>query len=141
MQSSGLGTIGRLPGPGSRPEWRLTARETEVLAIMAAGKTNSAIAEALYISRKAVEKHVNSIFTKLLLNSDDARHPRVHAVLIYLMYFGPARPDAAETLPDTSLRWRRDLTSPRGASGRAPRSRARCGRRPAAHVSLAPPSR
>ena len=67
-----------------RADWPLTSRETEVLAAMAAGKTNAAVAEFLFISRKAVEKHVNSIFSKLLLNAQDEQHPRVAAVLLYL---------------------------------------------------------
>jgi DNA-binding CsgD family transcriptional regulator len=66
--------------------WRLTPRETEVLAEMAVGRTNAAIGEVLFISRKAVEKHVNSIFSKFLLSSDRGLHPRVHAVLIYLVH-------------------------------------------------------
>ena len=52
----------------------------------------SAIADVLCISRKAVEKHVNSIFTKLLLSGDQVRHPRVQAVLIYLAR-RPPNPD------------------------------------------------
>jgi DNA-binding NarL/FixJ family response regulator len=67
-----------------RRDWPLTARETEVLAAMASGKTNAAIAETLVVSRKAVEKHVNAIFSKLLLSGRDEQHPRVQAVLIYL---------------------------------------------------------
>ncbi len=63
---------------------RLTPRETEVLAAMAAGHTNSAIAEALCLSRKAVEKHINSIFSKLCLTGADEHHPRVRAVLMYI---------------------------------------------------------
>ena len=68
----------------SRRNWPLTSRETEVLAAMAAGKTNAAIAEFLFISRKAVEKHVSAIFYKLVLNTRDEWHPRVAAVLLYL---------------------------------------------------------
>ena len=66
--------------------WPLTPRETEVLAEMASGKTNAAIATVLFISRKAVEKHVNSIFSKLLLPGRDEHHPRVQAVLVYLTH-------------------------------------------------------
>jgi hypothetical protein len=51
---------------------------------MAAGRTNAAIADVLFISRRAVEKHVNAIFAKLLVPGRDERHPRVQAVLIYL---------------------------------------------------------
>jgi DNA-binding NarL/FixJ family response regulator len=51
---------------------------------MAEGKTNAAIADALVLSRKAVEKHINSIFSKLGLAGDEDAHPRVQAVLLYL---------------------------------------------------------
>lgn len=63
---------------------RLTPREMEVLAGMAAGRTNAAIADALFLSRKAVEKHINSIFSKLGLTGDEESHPRVRATLLYL---------------------------------------------------------
>jgi DNA-binding CsgD family transcriptional regulator len=77
----------RAPTSTARPA--LTPRETEVLAEMATGKTNAAIARVLFISRKAVEKHVNSIFSKLLLAGLDDGHPRVQAVLIYLAHLQP----------------------------------------------------
>ena len=63
---------------------RLTARELEVLAEMAAGQSNAAIATTLHITLRAVEKHINSIFSKLGVTHDDATHPRVRAVLHYL---------------------------------------------------------
>lgn len=63
---------------------RLTPRELEVLAEMAKGLNNAAIAEALFISQRAVEKHINSIFTKLDLSLEEATHRRVQAVLLYL---------------------------------------------------------
>ncbi|GAB1640623.1 response regulator [Krasilnikovia sp. MM14-A1259] len=62
----------------------LSAREREVLAEMAHGLTNAAIAAALVITQRAVEKHINSIFAKLQLGHDDGVHPRVQAVLTYL---------------------------------------------------------
>ena len=63
---------------------RLTAREKEVLGLMAEGRSNTAIAAALFVSEKAVAKHINSIFTKLdlPLAADDNR--RVRAVLAWL---------------------------------------------------------
>src|SRR5216684_3086349 len=66
------------------PVARLSAREREVLALMAEGRSNSAIAERLFVSEKAVGKHSTSIFAKLDLPpcSDDNR--RVLAVLAYL---------------------------------------------------------
>lgn len=63
---------------------QLTARETEVLALMAEGKANAAIAQELVISDAAVAKHINRIFAKLGLRDDDATHKRVQAVLAYL---------------------------------------------------------
>jgi DNA-binding NarL/FixJ family response regulator len=62
----------------------LTAREREVLALMAEGRTNTAIAATLYVSDGAVEKHINSIFAKLGLAPADRDHRRVLAVLRYL---------------------------------------------------------
>jgi DNA-binding NarL/FixJ family response regulator len=62
----------------------LTAREHEVLALMAEGRSNGAIADALVISERAVEKHVANIFSKLGLAPTDADHRRVLAVLRYL---------------------------------------------------------
>lgn len=63
---------------------QLTPRETEVLALMAEGKTNTAIAGELFISDAAVAKHINRIFAKLELRDDDTTHKRVRAVLAYL---------------------------------------------------------
>jgi DNA-binding NarL/FixJ family response regulator len=63
---------------------RLTSREREVLELMAQGRSNGAIAEALFLSYGAVEKNVASIFTKLDLPQDSADHRRVRAVLRYL---------------------------------------------------------
>ena len=63
---------------------RLTEREREVLGLMAEGRSNSAIAEALVVSDGAVEKHVRNIFTKLDLVPDAGDHRRVLAVLRYL---------------------------------------------------------
>lgn len=63
---------------------RLTSREREVLTLMAQGRSNGAIADALCLSYGAVEKNVASIFTKLDLEPDAADHRRVLAVLRYL---------------------------------------------------------
>ncbi|GAA1660980.1 response regulator [Fodinicola feengrottensis] len=68
----------------SDPLDRLTPRESEVLALMAQGRSNSAVASALVISESAVAKHVNSIFTKLDLPLADTDHRRVLAVLRFL---------------------------------------------------------
>jgi DNA-binding NarL/FixJ family response regulator len=63
---------------------RLTPREREVLAEMAQGKTNGAIAAHLVLSERAVEKHAGSIFTKLGLTEEPNVNRRVTAVLLYL---------------------------------------------------------
>ena len=66
------------------PTSRLTPRETEVLAAIAEGLNNAAIAERLVLSPKAVGKHIGSIFSKLDLGGLDDAHHRVKAALIYL---------------------------------------------------------
>ena len=62
----------------------LTPREREVLELMAEGRTNAAIAERLFVTERAVEKHVTSIFSKLRLAPAAEDHRRVLAVLAYL---------------------------------------------------------
>ena len=66
------------------PLSELTAREHDVLAEIAQGKSNGAIASSLYLTKRAVEKHVNSIFMKLDLGSTDDVSRRVRATLIFL---------------------------------------------------------
>jgi DNA-binding NarL/FixJ family response regulator len=66
------------------PLAELTPREREVLGVMAEGRSNQAIAEALVISERAVEKHVTSIFAKLNLPPAPEDHRRVLAVLAFL---------------------------------------------------------
>jgi len=63
---------------------RLTPREREVLAEMATGKSNAAIASTLVLSERAVEKHTNSIFAKLGLTEEPDLNRRVKAVLVHL---------------------------------------------------------
>lgn len=63
---------------------RLTPRETEVMAEIATGKSNAAIATSLYLSERAVEKHISSIFMKLDLPPEPDANRRVRAVLVYL---------------------------------------------------------
>jgi DNA-binding NarL/FixJ family response regulator len=67
-----------------QPVERLSAREREVLELMAQGRSNAAIAEQLVVTEKAVAKHINSIFTKLDLPLDTDDHRRVRAVLTWL---------------------------------------------------------
>jgi DNA-binding NarL/FixJ family response regulator len=62
----------------------LTVRETQILAEMAQGKSNSAIAATLFVTERAVEKHTNSIFSKLGLSEERDVNRRVKAVLVYL---------------------------------------------------------
>jgi len=62
----------------------LTAREHDVLALMAEGRSNIAIADRIAVSERAVEKHISNIFTKLGLPPSDSDHRRVLAVLAYL---------------------------------------------------------
>jgi DNA-binding NarL/FixJ family response regulator len=66
------------------PMERLTPREQDVLRLMAEGRSNSGITEALRVSHSAVEKYVSNIFTKLDLPPTDTDHRRVLAVLKYL---------------------------------------------------------
>jgi DNA-binding NarL/FixJ family response regulator len=66
------------------PQDELTAREREVLALMAEGLSNAGIGQRLVITEGAVEKHVTSIFTKLGLEPAETDHRRVLAVLRYL---------------------------------------------------------
>lgn len=64
---------------------RLSNREVEILGLIAQGRSNRAIAADLYLSERAVEKHVTSIFAKLNLATEDTGvHRRVRAVLLYL---------------------------------------------------------
>ncbi len=74
-----LGASRRVDGLGT-----LTARERDVLGLMAEGRSNGAIAGILVVSERAVEKHVGNIFSKLGLAPSDADHRRVLAVLRYL---------------------------------------------------------
>ena len=62
----------------------VTDREREVLALMAQGKNNASIAKALFLTERAVEKHINSLFHKLGLTEEPDVHRRVMAVLAFL---------------------------------------------------------
>ena len=66
------------------PLSQLTEREREVLAEIASGKSNMAIADSLVLTKRAVEKHINSIFMKLGLASSDDVSKRVKATLLFL---------------------------------------------------------
>jgi DNA-binding NarL/FixJ family response regulator len=66
------------------PLAQLTEREREVLEHMAQGKNNAAIAKSLFLTERAVEKHINSLFHKLALSEETEVHRRVMAVLAFL---------------------------------------------------------
>ncbi|WP_053717119.1 response regulator transcription factor [Saccharothrix sp. NRRL B-16348] len=76
--------VRRLLARTTHPLDVLTERERQVLAHMAEGHTNNAIASRLHVSRSAVEKHINSIFDKLGLSDVDGYSRRVLAILRYL---------------------------------------------------------
>lgn len=76
--------VAQLIGRRDDPLATLTPREREVLQLMAEGRTNAAIAEALFIGVGAVEKNVTSIFAKLALEDSGTDHRRVLAVLAWL---------------------------------------------------------
>jgi len=78
--------VSQLVGASRRTDGleRLTPREREVLGLMAEGRSNTAIAEALVVTPRAVEKHVGNIFAKLDLPESETDHRRVLAVLRYL---------------------------------------------------------
>ncbi|MEM7140445.1 MAG: response regulator transcription factor [Actinomycetota bacterium] len=66
------------------PLQSLSPRELDVLAEIAAGRSNASVAESLHVSRHAVEKHTNAIFAKLGLTDDQEINRRVKAVLLFL---------------------------------------------------------
>lgn len=76
--------VAQLIGRRHNPLATLTPREREVLQLMAEGRTNAAIAEALFIGVGAVEKNVTSIFAKLALEDSGTDHRRVLAVIAWL---------------------------------------------------------
>jgi DNA-binding NarL/FixJ family response regulator len=78
--------VARLLGRPARanPIGRLTERERSVLALMAEGLSNTAIASRLFLSEGAISKYTTTIFTKLDLVADDDTNRRVRAVLAYL---------------------------------------------------------
>ena len=80
--------VGELIAARSRrarsPLKELTPREHEVLGQLAQGRNNAAIAKALFLTERAVEKHINSIFSKLGLSEEQEVHRRVKAALLFL---------------------------------------------------------
>jgi DNA-binding NarL/FixJ family response regulator len=82
----------------------LTKRQLEVLSLMARGYNNGAIARALVLEEKSVENHINAIFGQLNLSRDNAAHPRVKAVLLYLQETPEEPQDAAADAPAAERR-------------------------------------
>jgi DNA-binding NarL/FixJ family response regulator len=66
----------------------LTPREVEILSLIAEGRSNAAIADSLVLTKRAVERHINSIFTKVDLGSPEDVSRRVRAALLYLAAHG-----------------------------------------------------
>jgi DNA-binding NarL/FixJ family response regulator len=78
------GLVARQEREARSPMAQLTGREREVLALMAEGKNNAAIASSLFLTERAIEKHINSLFHKLSLSEEPHVHRRVMAVLTFL---------------------------------------------------------
>jgi DNA-binding NarL/FixJ family response regulator len=78
------GLVARKERLAASPLAQLTEREREVLEQMAQGRNNAAIAKALFLTERAIEKHINSLFHKLGLSEEPDVHRRVMAVLTYL---------------------------------------------------------
>lgn len=84
--------VAQLLGRRSRDErmQRLTDRERAVLSLIAEGRSNQAIAGALFVSEASVEKYITAIFQKLGLEQDESGNRRVQAALVHLEHGGPA---------------------------------------------------
>jgi DNA-binding NarL/FixJ family response regulator len=82
-------------GAGEGPLSGLTEKEREVLQAMATGRNNATIATTLFMSERAVEKHIGAVFQKLGLIDEHVTNRRVMAVLAYLEASGPTNSDAA----------------------------------------------
>ena len=78
------GLVARREREERSPLTQLTPREREVLGLMAEGKNNAAVAKSLFLTERAVEKHINSLFHKLGLSEEPDVHRRVMAVLAFL---------------------------------------------------------
>lgn len=87
------GLVARREREARSPLAHLTEREREVLALMAEGKNNAAIAASLFLTQRAIEKHINSLFHKLGLSEEPDVHRRVMAVLAFLREDGLPSPE------------------------------------------------
>ncbi len=99
------GLIAERARSSASPVDQLTAREQEVLAEVATGKSNAAVAAVLFLTKRAVEKHINAIFMKLNLRDTEDTSRRVKATLIYLAS-GESRP------PETAARSQSERPAP-----------------------------
>ena len=84
LDPSVVGQLVRRPRRGHDPLDDLSEREREVLALMAEGRSNKAIADRLFITERTVEKHVTGILMKLRIPESEDDHRRVLAVIAYL---------------------------------------------------------
>lgn len=83
------GLVARNSRESNSPLGHLTDREKEVLELMAQGKNNASIAEALFLTERAIEKHINSLFHKLGVSEEKSIHRRVTVVLTFLRAQNP----------------------------------------------------
>jgi DNA-binding NarL/FixJ family response regulator len=86
------GLVSRRAREEASPLRHLTDREREVLSLMAEGKNNAGIARSLFLTERAIEKHINSLFHKLGLSEEPDVHRRVMAVLTFLREGGGPAP-------------------------------------------------
>jgi DNA-binding NarL/FixJ family response regulator len=86
------GLVRRRAREEASPLRHLTEREREVLSLMAEGKNNAGIARSLFLTERAIEKHINSLFHKLGLSEEPDVHRRVMAVLTFLREGGGPAP-------------------------------------------------
>jgi DNA-binding NarL/FixJ family response regulator len=86
------GLVSRRAREERSPLKHLTGREREVLGLMAEGKNNAGIARSLFLTERAIEKHINSLFHKLGLSEEPDVHRRVMAVLTFLREGGAPAP-------------------------------------------------
>src|SRR5919106_5257479 len=86
------GLVNRRARAERSPLAHLTEREREVLGLMAEGKNNAGIARSLFLTERAIEKHINSLFHKLGLSEEPDVHRRVMAVLTFLREGGGPAP-------------------------------------------------
>jgi DNA-binding NarL/FixJ family response regulator len=91
--------LGRRPSRYGDPLARLTAREREVLGLLAEGRSNSSIAHQLRTTQRTVETHTSRIFTKLGLEAAPSTHRRVLAVLMHLEAAGLLTTRATASAP------------------------------------------